>query len=156
VTGFTPASGITGSTVLVEGAALDSATAVSLAGLPASFTVVSPAKLEVTVPDGAFKGKVAVTTPGGTATAKKKFSATFTIRSFTPGSGAAGTSVTIKGVGFSSSSQVSFDGTPATVLSGSAKKLKVRVPAGAGNGPITITNSAAPAGTISSASAFTP
>jgi hypothetical protein len=156
VTGFTPASGITGSTVLVEGAALDSATAVSLAGLPASFTVVSPAKLEVTVPDGAFKGKVSVTTPGGTATAKKKFAATFTIRSFTPGSGATGTSVTIKGVGFNSSSQVSFDGTPATVLSGSAKKLKVSVPAGAGSGPITITNSTAPAGTISSASAFTP
>ncbi len=156
VTGFTPAAAPTGSNIVVEGAALDSATSVTIGELPASFSVLSPSKLQVTVPWGAFKGKISVSTAHGTATSKKKFAATFTIRSFSPSGGAAGTTVTIKGVGFTSSSQVRFDGTLATVLTASAKKLKVTVPAGAGTGPITVTNTEAPAGTISSASNFTP
>ncbi|MCW3033511.1 MAG: hypothetical protein JWM60_1856 [Solirubrobacterales bacterium] len=156
VTAVTPLAAITGAHVLAEGAALDQATSVTVAGLPASFVVVSPAKLDVTVPSGAFKGKIVIATPHGVAISKQKFAATLTIRSFSPTAGVAGTRVTIKGVGFGPSSKVSFAGTPATVTSASAKKLKVIVPAGAASGQITVTNTAAPAGTISSAIPFTP
>jgi hypothetical protein len=156
VTGFTPASAITGSTILVEGAALESASAVTVAGLSASFTALSPQQLEVTVPNGTFKGKISVTTPHGTATSKKKFAASLTIRALKPASGAPGSTVSIQGVGFNASSQVSFAGTPATIVSQSAKKLKVIVPAGAAAGPVTVTNSAAPTGTVASAGSFTP
>jgi hypothetical protein len=156
VTGFTPASAITGSTIVVEGASLGSATAVTVAGLNAPFAVLSAGRLEVTVPNGTFKGKISVTTPHGTATSKKKFAASFTIRALKPASAAPGSVVSIQGIGFNSSSQVSFDGTPATVVSASAKKIKAIVPAGAEAGPVTVTNTAAPAGTVTSAAAFTP
>jgi hypothetical protein len=54
-----------------------------------------------------------------------------------------------------SSSSVAFDGVPAGSVSLiSASKLKAAVPAGAGSGPITVTNTAAPAGSVSSAGAF--
>ncbi len=156
VSGFTPTSGFTGSTVIVNGSALDSTSHVQFGSLSASFTVVSPAQIEVTVPNGAKKAKLTITTAHGSVTPKAKFIPTFGITSFTPLSGATGAKVTIKGEGFTPSSAVQFAGVPASsVTYVSAKKLKVLVPAGAGTGPITVTNEA-PAGTVSSAASFTP
>ena len=69
--------------------------------------------------------------------------------------GAAGKSVAVKGVGFTPSSHVAFDGTPAASVSYvSASKLLATVPAGASSGPLTVTNSAAPVGAVSSAASF--
>jgi hypothetical protein len=81
---------------------------------------------------------------------------TLSITSFKPLSGRPGKSVTIKGTGFNASSTVSFDGVRASVKSVSANKLKVKVPAGAGTGPISVTNTSAPVGTVYSASSFKP
>jgi hypothetical protein len=156
VTAIGPSSGITGSTVIVEGTALDSATHAAIDGLTASFTALSATKLEVTVPNGLKKGKVAVTTAHGTATSKAKFTTTLTITAFAPSSAAGGAAVTIKGVGFNSSSTVAFNGTPASIVSFAAKKIKVMVPAGASAGPITVTNSSGVLGSVSSAGSFTP
>ncbi len=157
LSGISPSSGITGSTIVVEGSALDTTTAVTVGNVSAAFTTVSPHKLEVTVPAGEKKGKVTVTTAHGSATSKAKFTATLSVTSFTPATAPAGSSVTIKGVGFTSSSTVSFDGTPApSVHFYSAKKLKAVVPAGAGTGTISVTNTLAPVGTVYSATPFTP
>ena len=151
-----PLAGITGSTILLEGAALDQATTVTVAGLPATFNVISPAKLSVTVPNGAFKGKVVVTTPHGSATSRQKFAATLAVRAINPAQGLPGTLVTVKGVGFNSGSQVSFGGAAATVLKRSAKKLVAMVPVGAQAAPVAVTNTAAPVGTVYSAVSFNP
>ncbi|HXB17137.1 MAG TPA: IPT/TIG domain-containing protein [Solirubrobacteraceae bacterium] len=157
VSGFSPSSAITGSTMIVTGSALDSTSQVKVGALDAAFAVVSPTELEVTVPDGASKGKVLVTTAHGSATTKSKFTATFSITSFAPQPAAAGSKVTIKGIGFTPSSTVSFDGTPAAAVSYlSPKKLKAVVPGGIGTGPITVTNTVSPAGTVSSPGSFTP
>jgi hypothetical protein len=156
LTGFTPGSGITGSAVTIEGAALGGVTRVEFGALAAKFTVLSSTRVEAIVPDGAGKGKISLTTPVATVTSKTKFTPTFSVTEVTPASGAPGTDVTIKGVGFNASSSVSFDGVAATIKSVSAKKLKVKVPAGAGAGPIAVTNTSAPTGTVFSASSFTP
>jgi hypothetical protein len=157
ITGFSVSSGITGSKLIVEGTALDTAKSVSLGNLAASFSVISASELEVTVPDGAKSAKISVTTAHGTVTGKAKYTVTFAITSFKPGVGGAGTKVTLKGVGFSSSATVAFAGVPATqVTVDSAKKLTAVVPAGAATGPITVTNTASPAGTVSSARSYTP
>ncbi len=157
ISGLATSSGITGSSLIVEGTALDGATAVKLGKVAASFVVISPTKLEVTVPDGAKIGKVAVTTAHGSATSKAKFTVTLSVISFKPGGGAAGTSVSIKGVGFNASSTVAFAGTPAaSVTFVSKSKLKVTVPAGGKAGPITVTNASEPAGTVRSPASFTP
>ena len=156
VTSFSPTSGFTGSTVQIKGSALDSTTQVTFGSLTAAFTVVSPTLLEVTVPNGAKKSKLTVTTPHGSVTPKAKFIPTFGISSFSPLSAAPGGKVSIKGEGFTPSSSVTFDGVPAaSVTYVSAKKLKVIVPGGAGTGPIAVTNESPP-GTVFSAQAFTP
>ena len=156
VTSFSPTSGFTGSTVQIKGTALDTTTQVLFGSSPAAFTVISPVLLEVTVPNGTKKSKLTVTTPNGSVTPKTKFEPTFGITSFKPLSAAAGAKVSIKGEGFTPNSSVSFDGVPAaSVTYVSAKKLKVIVPAGAGTGPITVTNETPP-GTVTSALDFTP
>src|SRR6185312_4515320 len=151
-----PLAGITGSSILVEGAALDQASSVTVAGLAASFQALSPSKLSVTVPDGAYKGKVTVLTPHGSVNGRQKFRATLTIRAIAPAAGLPGTVVTIKGVGFNAGSQVSFGGAAANVVKRSAKKLVAIVPVGAQTGPVAVTNTPAPAGTVHSAAPFTP
>jgi hypothetical protein len=156
VSSFTPARGITGSTVTITGTALDTATQVILGKLPAVFVVLSATTLEATVPDGGASSKVSVTTAHGTATGKGKFTVTFAVKSLKPLAGAPGTVVTIKGTGFNSSSKVSFAGTPAVVSTVSKSKLKATVPAGAVAGAVTVTNTLAPVGTVKSAATFTP
>ncbi len=155
ISGFTPSSGMTGSTFSIEGTALAGVDEVKLGKLAASFHVLSPTLIEAVVPDGAKPGKVAVGGPGGGASTRAKFTPTFAITSFSPKHGAPGKAVTIKGVGFTPSASVSFDGVPAGgVAYVSAGKLVATVPAGAAGGPIAVTNTAAPAGTVSSAAAF--
>ncbi|CAJ9217088.1 IPT/TIG domain protein [Burkholderia pseudomallei] len=64
------------------------------------------------------------------------------IFSFTPTHGEAGTQVTLQGQGFDSTAAndtVSFNGTPATVLSATSTQLVASVPSGATTGPITVT-----------------
>ncbi len=156
LTSFSPASGITGSTVTIRGTGLNGVEGVEFGELAAQFEVVSATELEATVPDGAAKGKISLSTAAARLTAKGKFVPTLSLVSFTPEHAVAGKSVTIKGVGFNASSRVSFDGTQAKVGSASAKKLKVTVPAGAGTGPIAVSNTSAPAGTVLSAGSFTP
>ncbi len=154
--GFAPGSGITGSAVTIEGSALGAVSRVEFGKLAASFKVLSTTQVEAIVPDGARVGKISLTTPVATVTSKTKFTPTLSVTEVTPKSGAAGTLVTIKGVGFNASSTVSFDGVAATVKSFSSKKIKVKVPPGAGAGPVAVTNTSAPTGTVFSASSFTP
>lgn len=156
LTGFSPSSGITGSVIEIEGAALSSTSQVVLGKLSAPFTVVSANLLEATVPNGAKSGKLLVTTAHGTVKSKAKYTVTLAVTSFKPTGGAAGTTVTIKGVGFNGSSSVMFDGVKAAVVSASAKAIKATVPAGAGAGQITVTNSTVPLGTVSSATSYKP
>jgi YD repeat-containing protein len=73
---------------------------------------------------------------------------------FTPGGGAAGTPVTVFGNGFSATpadNQVTFNETPATVVSASATQIVTRVPVGATTGAISVTT---PAGSARSNEAF--
>jgi len=156
LTGFTPASGITGSAVTISGSAFGAASKVVFGKLSAAFTVVSSQKIEATVPNAASAGKISVTTPAGTVTSAATFTPTLSITSVKPLTGAPGKSVTLKGVGFNGHSTVSFDGVQAKVTSAGAKKIKVKVPAGAGTGPISVTNTSAPVGTVYSASSFKP
>jgi YD repeat-containing protein len=87
---------------------------------------------------------IATTTPGQTS-----------LLDFTPKSGPIGTSVTITGTDFSSSSQqdsVTLAGAAATVNSATSSQLIASVPAGATAGPITVST---PNGTVTSSASFT-
>jgi len=156
ITGPTEGSGITGAGFILEGSALDTTVKVTLGALEAGFTVISPQRLEVTVPDGARTGRISVMTAHGSARSRASFKVTLAITSFRPAASPPGSAVSIRGTGFTSSSTVAFGGTPAAVTFVSPGKLRARVPAGAAAGPITVTNVLTPAGTVRSAASFTP
>lgn len=91
----------------------------------------------------------------GNITAIGRGSAAVSVMSFAPGSGSAGTSVTISGTGFSataSQNTVKFNGVVAAINSASANQLVVQVPTGATTGNITVTS---PSGSATSSTAFT-
>jgi phospholipase C len=63
----------------------------------------------------------------------------------------------VTGTGFTSTSTVSFNGTPAAITARTLpSRLVVTVPAAAAGGPILVTNTAAPVGTVESAARFNP
>jgi hypothetical protein len=72
ISSFTPAIGGPGTSVIITGANLSGATAVSFGGTAASFTVNSASQITATVGSGST-GKVSVTTLGGTATSSNTF-----------------------------------------------------------------------------------
>ncbi len=155
ISGLSPTSAITGSVVTIEGGGLSHVSEVKFGKLSASFTVVSQGKLEAVVPNGAKPGKVTVNAPGGTATSKAKFTPTLSVTAFSPKHGAVGRLVAVNGLGFTPGSTVKFNGVAAQSVSFvSSKRLEAVVPPGASTGPVTVTNTTAPLGTVSSAAAF--
>ena len=76
VTGFSPASGPVGSQVVITGKGLIQATKVAFGSKSASFTVNSDTQVTATVPAGAVTNKITITTPGGKASSKTKFTVT--------------------------------------------------------------------------------
>ena len=75
-----------------------------------------------------------------------------TLTSFSPTSGAVGTTVTLTGTGFTGATAVIFAGTPATSFSvASATQITATVPSGAASGAISVTT---PGGTASSSGSF--
>ena len=155
VTGFTPASAITGSSVTITGSALTAASQVRFGSFAATFKVLSSSAIEATVPSGVGAGTISVTTPTSTATSSAKFTPSFSLTGETPSRASVGATITIKGLGFTPGSTVSFGGVSATsVTYVSAGTLKAVLPSGAHTGPISVTNSSAPAGTVKSAGSF--
>jgi len=142
---LSPASGITGTKFIINGAYFNDATNVTLNGKAAKFRLRSPNRIEATVPDRATTGKVAVTTSVGTATSQDDYVVTFSVITLTPGRGPVGTNVTLAGIGFGDVTSVKFNGTPAafTVLSPTA--IRATVPAGATTGKVSATS---PKGTV--------
>jgi hypothetical protein len=157
ISSFTPRSGITGSRVTITGGGFAPGLAVSFGALRSpSVRVLSGATAVATVPNGAAPGTITVADPQGGDASSSPFTPTFSITGFSPGSGPAGTRVTIHGVGFLSSSAVRFNGALASsVTHVSPQKLLATVPAGAVSGRISVTNTSAPKGTVRSAGPFT-
>jgi YD repeat-containing protein len=75
----------------------------------------------------------------------------FTILSFSPQVGTIGDQVTLTGVGLDTASTVSFNGTPAPIISASTNSLVTVIPQGASTGLITVSGAR---GTASSPTAF--
>jgi len=152
ITTNTPTSGVIGDSVTINGANFTGATQVTFNGTAASFVVNSAIKITATVPAGATKGKIAVTTATGTALSTAMFTVKPTITGFTPPSGDVGISVTLNGTGLSGATLVRFNGRAATIPpSHPDTQIVTTVPAGATSGPIMVTT---PGGTVTSSTDF--
>src|SRR5262249_40936546 len=147
-------SGAPGTTVTIGGTNFTGASSVKFGGMSASFNVSAEGQLTATVPAGAASGPVTVITPTGTATSTASFivtAGTPAIKSMSPGSGPAGSTVTIGGENLRGATSVTFNGIAAgfTITEG---VITAVVPAGATTGPVTVTT---PNGTATGSASFT-
>ena len=110
-------------------------------GTHASFAVVWDTRIVATVPAGATRGPIEVTTGAGTAQTSA-FTVTpipAVLSSFSPNDGPVGTKVTIKGSLLTGTTSVEFNGTPAASFTVKSDKQIVAVLApGTTTGTITI------------------
>jgi hypothetical protein len=87
ISSFTPASGLVGTSVTINGANFSSASTVSFNGTAATAVAfVTDVQLTATVPTGATTGPIAVTTAGGTATSATSFTVLVPVVEVTPSS----------------------------------------------------------------------
>jgi hypothetical protein len=155
---LSPPSGTPGTLVTIHGLHLTNTSQVTFNGVPAAFTQVSDTIVTATVPPLATTGKIALTTPGGTAHTATTFTVIPpvppqpTITSFSPSSGIKGVTVIIRGTGLTGTTTVTFDGKPTAFTVENDTTIKAIVPADATTGPITITT---PGGTATSSTTFT-
>jgi hypothetical protein len=155
ITKFTPTLGRTGISVTLNGGGFNQVQSVAFGAVPAVYTVSSPIAIKAIVPNGATTSAITVNTIWGTTTTASLFTVTLSITGFSPSSGHILSVVTINGVGFNKSSKVKFNGKAATTHLVSSTQLTATVPLGATSGSITVTNSTAPTGTVTSAGQFT-
>jgi uncharacterized repeat protein (TIGR03803 family) len=73
ISSFSPPSGPVGTPVTITGTGLTQTSKVTFNNTVATFTVNSDTQVTATVPTGATTGKIALTTPGGTATSATSF-----------------------------------------------------------------------------------
>src|SRR5262249_11354655 len=73
ISSFSPSAGPVGSSVVITGMSLSQATAVTVGGAKATFTLNSDTQVSARVPPGAVTGKVKFTTKGGAEAATKNF-----------------------------------------------------------------------------------
>ncbi|MDQ2772992.1 MAG: IPT/TIG domain-containing protein, partial [Bacteroidota bacterium] len=131
ISSFSPTSGAAGTSVTLTGTNLSSLTGVSFNGTAASvFSTGTGTTATATVPAGATTGPITATSAQGSGSSTGNFSiaAVPTISSFTPGTGTAGTTVTVTGTALDLVTSVQIGGATAT---------SVAVVGGSGNTQLT-------------------
>lgn len=154
ITSFAPWSGRAGTNVTINGTNFLGATSVLFGGVSTPFTIVSNNKITTTVPEGASKGAITVTTPSMPFPTSSNFVVLPLISDFSPTLGPVGTTVTITGSNMklgTTNPVVKFNGVAAVATNSTATTIIVTVPWGATSGPITVGTSD---GTNTSASSF--
>ncbi|MET4076349.1 reprolysin-like metallopeptidase [Hymenobacter sp. UYCo722] len=154
ISSFSPTGGPVGTVVTILGSNFGLTTAVKFNGRAAArFTVVSATQLSATVAAGSTTGLITVMGWNGSATSATAFvvGTAPVVSSFAPATGPEGATVVIRGVGFTGTSRVTFDGIAATFTLNSATQITATVPVGATTGPVAVTT---PVSTGQSASSF--
>ena len=160
---FSPPVGPVGTTVTISGTGFSTTpgnNTVTFNGTSATVTSATANQLVTTVPSGASTGAIAATSPSGSATSSGSFTVTSggpappTITSFTPTTGAAGTSVSVSGTNFETlltNNKLLFNTTLASIASATSTSISAPVPPGATSGRLSVKT---PYGTAASTSDF--
>jgi hypothetical protein len=148
ITSFSPASGIVGTSVIINGTGFSTTPAnnvVTINGITAIVTAASGTSITTSVPSGVTAGAspITVTVGGQLATSVTNFTVLPTLSGFAPTSAAIGATITISGTGFSSTpanNTVKFNNNiTATVTASTTTSITTTVPIGTSNGTILVT-----------------
>ncbi len=145
ISSFSPASVLEGESLTITGKyyeLLPANNTVQINGLSATVLSATETQLVVQVPQGAKRGKISVTTPGGTVSSEQILLFRPTISNFTPETASQGTEMTITGTHYepvAKDNVVKINGVLATVVSATETQLVVTVPAGVTTGKISVT-----------------
>jgi hypothetical protein len=156
---FMPPRGNPGDAVTIHGTRFVNVQTVQIAGLDATFTVVSETQINTHVPDAAQPSSmpIRVTTPDGTAMSSTNFivnGATPTVETFEPTSGLPGDPIVIHGTNYIGVSAVQFNGLSANRYTvDSDTQITAEVPSNGRSGVIKVTTTVGGDGT--SADSFT-
>ncbi len=142
ITSFSPAAGLAGTEVVIDGANFFGATNVSFNGVSAAFSVTAASQILTTVPEAALSGPISVKGPGGAGVSTGRFVAAPRIASFTPTNGVAGVTVRITGTNLLDVTDVKFGGANAGHTNVSATEITAQVPADAATETISVTSAA--------------
>ena len=147
---FSPTNGSGGTMVVINGTNFLGATSVLFNGANASFFVENNNVIQAGAPNGVTTGPITVVGPAGNAVSTNLFYAPPFIIGFNPGTGGAGTTVTITGGNFQGATAVRFNGLAAS-FTVNGNQITAQVPSNAITGPITVV---APGGSATSAATF--
>jgi hypothetical protein len=145
--------------VTITGTNFAGATAVTINGVAAPFTMISATQILAAVPTGATSsGKVTVTNPANTATSTANFTysglnSTPTLTAVSATAGSAGTTITLTGTNLVGVSTITINGvTMNTIRVVSTTQISFVIPVGSSSGTISVTT---PGGVANFATAFT-
>jgi hypothetical protein len=153
LTAFSPAGGVPGTVVTLDGTALGGTTAVRFGGVAADrFTNISTTRLTAVVPSTAVSGPISVVTANGTNSSAGIFYLAPVVTGFTPSQGTSGTVVRVTGKNFTHATAVALGlaDVPGFTVD-SATQISFAVPAEARSGLIKVTG---PGGADESLSQF--
>lgn len=149
ISAFTPASGNTGTVIIVSGLNLSTVTSARVGLKDLKIDSKTDTEITLEVLAGSVTGTLSVGSPGGTFQTTDFFVITGSpqITAINPASGAPGTIVTITGINFPDHPDVKFfDNVPVTTITkATATEIVCQVPAGAAAGKINVAGALSPA-----------
>jgi subtilisin len=142
VSGINPATGPTGTGVVITGTNFTGVTGVKFSNnISASFTIDSAVQITATVPAGTVSGVITISRPGCTDIQTSSFTVVTcpTVGGINPTNGIVGSNVVITGANFTGVSAVKFSNNVSAAFTvDSATQITVTVPAGAITGVIAL------------------
>ncbi len=152
ISDFTPQSGQTNTTIVLNGFNLIDVTNVAFGAVrTANFVAVSPTQISMKVPAHAISGPITAQNPYGSFTTSSNFSLPVIFTGLNPATAPIGVTFSLSGTNFTGASALRVNGTPTPFTFVNDRQIDVLVTASMVSGPVSLTT---PAGTFVTTNSF--
>ncbi len=152
ISDFTPQSGPTNTTIVLNGFNLIDVTNVAVGTVrTANFVAVSPTQISMKVPAHATSGPITAQNPYGSFTTSSNFSLPVIFTGLNPATAPIGVTFSVSGTNFTGATALRVNGTPTPFTFVNDRQIDVLVTASLVSGPVSLTT---PAGTFVTTNSF--
>ena len=149
---FSPSSGPTNTTVVINGYNLIDVTNVAFGAVrTANFSAVSPTQITLKVPAHAITGPITVQNPYGSFATSTNYSLPVIFTGLSPATAPVGATFSVLGTNFTGATALRVNGTPTPFAFVNDRQIDVLVTTSMGSGPVSLTT---PAGTFATTNSF--